>query len=699
MPTLSIKIADISLVSRWTATSKPQGQGVFDVVYSTPTKAVVTKYVDTTGMLAGSTINSATLAGNTTYPYSGGYAHATIGGTEQWLNGSPFSKPFTSVMKRGNVPIVFSFKANGRKGTPPNGGKSNHSGSVRLTNLVLTINYTLPFTKVSTKNVAVAKDMASPAEVVRLSWEGVAGTNNALTGYKVFRGTTLSNFALLANVSGTFLDVTAPTPNGTYYYKVQALGSVAGYDGELSGAVSITVVTTAPKPPTNIMVDGSAEPNTEHVLSWSGAEGGTNNPIDGYRVYRAIGEGDFSFLVETAEEECAVVSMNDNGGVYRYKVLSKGRYFDGVMSDVYASLRTVYTLTDDFTLDSTAIVAGEEITGHVSNGSHLAKFIIGEHVQELGDIAEDFSLELPLSLLVHMTDAVEEICVFRVHTAGGSYVDKAVSLVAGNDIVPTISGGSVSFQSLAEYTAPLSPVPPVWGYMSGLCKGVCSLADVVASGAYGSTIVGYEVECLGHFARILQNEIWTTPLLTAGNVPVVFRAIDSRGRKGEEVLTLSVGEYALPYFVGMRIFRCGVDGVENDEGTFAKLQGNIIFANEENRVAMALEYREQGDAGTWTAISDGLAVFGGSFDLGKSYDLRITLTDSLGGVRKYLVVLAKSNYAMHFCDVGGKQGVAFGKVATVAETVDFGTWAVKMGNAVMSQELFQAMVAFFEDRQ
>ena len=113
----------------------------------------------------------------------------------------------------------------------------------------LTITYN-PTTAVSAPtSVSLSSTSAAPGAGVTLSWSGAAaGTNNAISGYHIYRRNTLvtTNYTHIASVTTTATSgsctVTAPTVmGGKYTYAVYTLGAA----GMNSGAASIYPTLTA----------------------------------------------------------------------------------------------------------------------------------------------------------------------------------------------------------------------------------------------------------------------------------------------------------------------------------------------------------------------------------------------------------------------------------------------------------------------
>lgn len=153
---------------------------------------------------------------------------------------------------------------------------------------------------------------------VTLSWSGAAGgAGNPIRGYEVYR-----DGALLTTVTGgTSCTVASPTSNGSYRYTVKALGSIAGFDAPVSTAsATLTSVVSAPTAPTSVRLSSADVRIGKSVtLSWSGAAGGTNNPVAKYHVYR-----NGAYLTETTATSCTVTAAGTAGTKYTYTVYAIG---------------------------------------------------------------------------------------------------------------------------------------------------------------------------------------------------------------------------------------------------------------------------------------------------------------------------------------------------------------------------------------
>ncbi|MBA4152757.1 reprolysin-like metallopeptidase [Flavobacterium sp.] len=143
-----------------------------------------------------------------------------------------------------------------------------------------------------------------------LSWSG-ATDNVAVTGYDVYRGTTL-----LGSTASTTYAVSGLTASTTYSFTVIAKDA-AGNSSVASNAVSVTTLatvadTTAPTAPT-LSASGTTQTTTN--LSWSGAT--DNVAVTGYDVYRGT-----TLLGSTASTTYAVSGLTAST-TYSFTVIAK----------------------------------------------------------------------------------------------------------------------------------------------------------------------------------------------------------------------------------------------------------------------------------------------------------------------------------------------------------------------------------------
>ena len=321
MPQATFTVANFNLNSTWTVVRDP-APGM-----TTPTTASTTKDFTITGITAGSTINSAVLTATLGSPATGAAIRtvAIEGGSNYTFNGSlDVTSAVAASFGAGDntISAKFRFKANGTTDHPV----GSRSSSLSFSDVTLTINYTLPYTKCTAPTtVTVSPTSTGKSKTASLSWSGASGgTNNDITGYDVYYSTTsaTSGYTLLSSPTASPINVTSSATNGgKIYYKVVAKGAAgASYYSDMSSAVATLTSTwtnaTAPNSvtgPTNVVM------NTAQKISWSGAAGGTNNPISKYQVFYS-GDNYAAVLVETTNTYVNVTSHVTNGSSYTYKV-------------------------------------------------------------------------------------------------------------------------------------------------------------------------------------------------------------------------------------------------------------------------------------------------------------------------------------------------------------------------------------------
>lgn len=193
----------------------------------------------------------------------------------------------------------------------------------------------------------------APGAEATLSWSGAtAGSNNAITGYQVYRAESEDGTyeplgdKIETDATAGSLTVTAPTESGAaYYYRVKTLGTAEGSDSTLSSVYAALGCTySAPTAPSRVAVDGAANayayPEDTVVLSWSGASAGANNAITGYDIYRD-GVAWKTGLAPTTSRY-SVPAHSVAGSAYTYTVVTLGTHSDSAASKPCV----VYAFTD-----------------------------------------------------------------------------------------------------------------------------------------------------------------------------------------------------------------------------------------------------------------------------------------------------------------------------------------------------------------
>lgn len=185
-------------------------------------------------------------------------------------------------------------------------------------------------------SVSVASNDVAANANVELSWSGAkAGTGVSIRGYDVYRATSATGtYTKLVSITATgtsgSINVTAPSDNGSYYYKIVTLSSVAGYDSVQSSVyATLTCKITACGTPTSLSLAKTSSTGENVLLSWSGASAGTNNKISGYEVQRresvdGSSWGSWGSLGTTTNTYLDVTPPATAGNYYQYQVRTLG---------------------------------------------------------------------------------------------------------------------------------------------------------------------------------------------------------------------------------------------------------------------------------------------------------------------------------------------------------------------------------------
>ena len=189
-----------------------------------------------------------------------------------------------------------------------------------------------------------------------LSWSG-ATDNVAVTGYDVYRGTTL-----LTTTASTTYAATGLTASTTYSFTVRAKDAAGNVSAD-SNSVSVTTLapvadTTAPTAPT---LSASGTTATTTNLSWSGAT--DNIGVSGYDVYRGS-----TLLGSTTTATTFAVNGLTASTVYTFYVQAKDAAGNVSVASNVVSVTTSVTPTVTY-CTSAATNTNDERIGRVQLGT------------------------------------------------------------------------------------------------------------------------------------------------------------------------------------------------------------------------------------------------------------------------------------------------------------------------------------------
>lgn len=237
--------------------------------------------------------------------------------------------------------------------------------------------------------------------------------------------------------------------------------------------------------------------------------------------------------------------------------------------------------------------------------------------------------------------------------------------------LPTTIKPKVTSISLVEATSGLAA--KFGAFVKDKSKLTYTFATTLAT---GTTLSTYNFTING--TTYSKNTGTTNALNASGTLTYTAYVIDSRGRKSDTLTgTISVLDYASPQISTFKVIRCNAQGVENNEGAYAKytVNASISSVNSKNNKSIVIAYKKQKDT-TWTnwknytagyTLNETSAVLAISTD--DAYHFRVVVTDYFTNSSKIQSVSS----AFTLMDIlADGTGLAFGKVATDSNTLDIG---------------------------
>lgn len=323
---------------------------------------------------------------------------------------------------------------------------------------------------------------------------------------------------------------------------------------------------------------------------------------------------------------------------------------------------------------SVAVNGTNEVDVSISRASssftHTVVFKFGSYSKTTTGVGTSTSYAIPTSWLNAIPNATSGTATVTVTTYSGSTkigsaVSKSFKLTVPASVVPTISSVSLS-EAISGINAQFG------GYVQNKSK---LKVTVSAAGVYSSTIKSYKTTILG---KNYTTASFTTGFLTSsGSVSVAVTITDSRGRTATTTKSVTVIAYKSPTINSFSGVRCLADGTEDNDGTYLKavVDFAISAVSNKNIKSYAIEYKIP-SATTWTVLTEGsvyalnssLISESGFFDVNNTYDVRLSITDFFGTVRK--VIELSTAFTLIDFHSGGKS-IAFGKVAELTEGVEF----------------------------
>ena len=372
-----------------------------------------------------------------------------------------------------------------------------------------------------------------------------------------------------------------------------------------------------------------------------------------------------------------------------YVPRTRGTYSGGYCYDYLSVTALTMTLTFEYlqstgSMATTSVAAGSaarlNITAYNSSYTHKVTWKFGSYTatQSIAAGTAYASYTIPLSWLAAIPNATSGAATATLETIDttgaslGSY-SYGFTITVPASVVPTIS--SVSAAPVND-----NSVISGWGiYVYGKSKAKLSINS--AAGAYGSTIKSYSITTTPNVGSSSASSFTTDYLYATSAVIVTAKVTDSRGRTATKTTTFSVYHYAAPYFSAVESYRCNSAGTRDDvNGTYARIKATFgrSALSGSNAVSCRLTMKQVGGSySTSATLTSGTAAIigAGSLAVDASYNVTITLTDTVGTVSVYNLTIPSAAYVIHIKK--GGRAVGFGTAAGADQTVTFG-WPVKL---------------------
>ena len=275
---------------------------------------------------------------------------------------------------------------------------------------------------------------------------------------------------------------------------------------------------------------------------------------------------------------------------------------------------------------------------------HTVTFALGSQTLTYTNVGTSVSVTFPSSWQQQIPSATSGTITCKLISLNsngnqvGSTAKKSITGSVPSSVVPTISVTSERVNTDATVSA--------WNI---LLKGYSKIKfTATAAGASGSTISTITFSGSGLSQSSASATATSNTLNVSGSQTWTITVRDSRGRTASTTYTETVYDYSPPSISTASAKRCDSVGTINEStGTYALFNAAYSYstANNHNTLTQVVDSKLHSGS-TWTTRANSytsgtnVVIGGGSFDADKTYDIRLTITDSLGNSATYSVFLA-----------------------------------------------------------
>lgn len=320
------------------------------------------------------------------------------------------------------------------------------------------------------------------------------------------------------------------------------------------------------------------------------------------------------------------------------------------------------------TFSSATVNAGSPVTIYTNRAStgftHTLTYAFGSATGTIATgVADSVSWTPSLDLLNQIPNNTSGSATITCHTYSGATLigSRAVALTiaAGPAIIP-------DFTTITHSEAVPAVASTVGAYVQSLSR--LNLELTGAAGVYGSTITSYRIT-VGDQIIASSSGTTTTPIITAGTLPIVGTITDSRGRTVSKTVNVNVLAYQPPVVNSWSAQRATAAGVPANDGTFIRVAMDIaayslIVGTQKNSLRYIVKTALRGTS-SWTTKVDvtlpsGLAfdsfVTFGDYVVSNAYNVQLEVVDKFN-TTIVATTVGSSSVLTHF----GADGVGFGK--------------------------------------
>lgn len=331
---------------------------------------------------------------------------------------------------------------------------------------------------------------------------------------------------------------------------------------------------------------------------------------------------------------------------------------------------TTIPRASSFTLSASTITAGStnmtvNITRASSSFTHTVQWKFGSHTKSNTDVATSSSYTIPASWLDAIPNSVSGTGTVTVTTYSGDTKigssSKSFTVKAADTVRPTFT--SITFTRID------GTVPTDWGiYVK--TKSKVKVAISGAAGVYGSTIKSYSISGGGYSGTA--SSLTTGFLNTAGTITFTAKITDSRGHTATKTASITVVDYSPPKITSVSAYRCNASGSAQDDGTYVALTAKFSGASVSGENTISGKYRYTMNGETWsglTTLTSGTKKVISGISAESTYTFEVQVSDAFTTIANQIIVNS-TEFIMDF--KAGGNGIAFGKVAEEADTLDCG---------------------------